>query len=523
MVSRDEFFREVTVRICSSLEITPALRSAFGYLKEFFPLDMLSLGIRDASLAAIRRVAHVTTDSTEPHDEIIPVPEQLWTALQGWKIRSPVMVDSAQDGLVRALATYLKLDDNSGIILPLWSGEGMLGWLTLYAWGGGRFTDEHVDLLATVADPFVIALANALAHERLLRYRDNLIDDNRFLIKELFIQGRGEIVGANQGLRHVMEMIRQVAPLNNTVLLLGETGTGKELIVNAIHSASPRRDGPLIKVNCGAIPEQLIDSELFGHEKGAFTGAVSERRGRFERADGGTIFLDEIGELPLQAQVRLLRVLQNHEIERVGGNRPIPVDIRVIAATHRNLEGMIAENRFREDLWFRLNVFPLFIPPLRQRREDVPALTRHFITQKCRELDIAAMPGIAPGALVRLMEYSWPGNVRELENLVERELILHRGGPLQFDVLMQAVRGGVAPVRMEMPEEEACLELDRIVSRHLRRVLDMTGGRVHGRGGAAELLGIKPSTLRWRLDRLGIPHGRGVGRGGMPPGSVSPR
>jgi transcriptional regulator with GAF, ATPase, and Fis domain len=511
MVNQDEFFREVTVRICSSLEIRTALRSAFGYLREFFPLDMLSLGILDTSLAAIRRVAHVTADSTETHDEIIPVPGQLWTSLRGWKTRSPVMVDSNRDELVRALAPLLRLDENSGILLPLWSGEGMLGWLTLYAWGMGRFNAWHVELLATVADPFVIALANALAHEKLLRYRDNLIDDNRFLSKELFSQGGDEIVGANQGLRHVMEMVRQVAPLSSTLLLLGETGTGKELIVNAIHSASPRKEGPLIKVNCGAIPEQLIDSELFGHEKGAFTGAVSEQRGRFERADGGTIFLDEIGELPLQAQVRLLRVLQNREIERVGGSRPIPVDIRVIAATHRNLEGMIAENRFREDLWFRLNVFPLFIPPLRQRREDVPSLTRHFIAQKCRELGIASMPGIAPGALVRLMEYAWPGNVRELENLVERELILHRGGLLQFDLLMPAMRGGAAPLRMETADDGECLELDRVVSLHLRRVLDMTGGRIHGSGGAAELLGIKPSTLRWRLDRLGIPHGRGAG------------
>ncbi len=514
MVSRDEFFREVTVRICSSLEIRTALGSAFSYLREFFPLDMLSLGIRDTGLAAIRRVAHVTADSSESHEEIIPVPERLWTLLQQWRLRSPVLVDAERDGLVRALAPYLKLEENSGLLMPLWSGEEMLGWLTLYAWGAGRFDSGHVDLLATVAEPFVIALANALAHEKLLKYRDDLIDDNRFLSRELFTQGGGEIVGAGQGLRHVMEMVRQVAPLNNTVLLLGETGTGKELIANAIHSGSPRRDGPLIKVNCGAIPEQLIDSELFGHEKGAFTGAVSERRGRFERADGGTIFLDEIGELPLQAQVRLLRVLQNHEVERVGGSRPFPVDIRVVVATHRNLERMIAENRFREDLWFRLNVFPLFIPPLRQRREDIPGLTRHFINRKCRELGIPTPPDIAPGALVRLIEYGWPGNVRELENLVERELILHRGGPLQFDVLVSAPRREAVSSRVPVEAGEADLSLDRAVSRHLRRVLELTNGRIHGTGGAAELLGVKPSTLRWRLDRLGIPHGRGAARRG---------
>lgn len=515
MINRDVFFREVTVRICSSLEIKTALASAFAYLKEYFPLDMLSLGIRDSSLSAIRRVAHAMADSTDTPDEIIPVPEELWASLQGWDIRSPVMVNSDRSALVRALASHLKLEDNSGIILPLWTREGMLGWLTLYAWGRERYDSGHVELLAAVADPFVIALANALAHEKLLKYRDNLIDDNRFLNKQLFARLGDEIIGGNLGLKHLMEMVRQVAPLNNTVLLLGETGTGKEVIANAIHFASPRKDGPFIKVNCGAIPEGLLDSELFGHERGAFSGAVAEKRGRFERADGGTIFLDEIGELPLQAQVRLLRVLQNHEIERVGGSRPIPVDIRVIAATHRNLESMIQDNLFREDLWFRLNVFPLIIPPLRQRREDIPALARHFIARKCRELGIADIPGIAPGALVRLMEYVWPGNVRELENLVERELILHRGGALQFDVLIPSGRECESNSRPDQSRVQPSIRLDDVVAGHLHKVLELAGGRIHGQGGAAQLLGINPSTLRWRLDRLGIAYGRSA-RGAGP-------
>jgi len=238
--------------------------------------------------------------------------------------------------------------------------------------GGGAFSPGHLDLLEAAAEPFSIALANALAHEAVLKYRDVLLDDNRFLKNELLSRADDEIIGGNSGLRNVMEMVRQVAPLNNTVLLFGETGTGKEVIANAIHFGSPRREGPFIKVNCGAIPESLIDSELFGYEKGAFTGAVTSKRGRFERADGGTIFLDEIGELPLQAQVRLLRVLQTREIERVGGTRPIPVDIRVIAATHRNLESMVSESRFREDLWFRLNVLPIILPPLRHRKEESP-------------------------------------------------------------------------------------------------------------------------------------------------------
>jgi len=301
-----------------------------------------------------------------------------------------------------------------------------------------------------------------------------------------------------------MEMVRQVAPLNNTVLILGETGTGKEMIANAIHFSSPRRNGPFITVNCGALPENLIDSELFGHERGAFSGAVAESRGRFERADGGTIFLDEVGELPPNAQVRLLRVLQNREVERVGGKRPIPVDIRVIAATHRNLQNMVAEGSFREDLWYRLSGFPILVPPVRQRKEDVPALTRNFVTVRSRDLGIGVPPSIAPGALQRLMEYGWPGNVRELENVVERELILHRGGSLTFSTILP----GPEQKNMPLVASNSCLlyplNLDEANAVHITEVLKLAKGKIDGPGGAAEMLGINPSTLRSRLGKLGI-------------------
>lgn len=303
-------------------------------------------------------------------------------------------------------------------------------------------------------------------------------------------------------------MVRQVAPLNNTVLLLGETGTGKEMIANAIHYSSPRKDGPFIKVNCGALPDSLIDSELFGHERGAFTGAVAESRGRFERADGGTIFLDEIGELPPSAQIRLLRVLQNHEVERVGGKRSIPVDIRVIAATHRNLQSMMTEGSFREDLWYRLSGFPIIVPPVRQRKEDVPALARHFLAMKSSEFGIAVPPSIAPGALLRLMEYDWPGNVRELENLVERELIRHRSGPLTFDTILPREVNEKIPLNTDSDRQIYPLNLDEAMAVHMREVLKLAKGKIHGPGGAAELLGMNPNTLRWRLDKFGISYRR---------------
>jgi transcriptional regulator with GAF, ATPase, and Fis domain len=508
MVDKNVFFREVTIRICGSLQIKTALSSAFEYLRQHIPLDVLSLTIRDANLAALRRIAQVAADKEEILDEIVPLPEDLWANVLSWEIRTPTIMNSDQDEVIRGLAPHIKLKKNSVILIPLWVDKEMLGGLILRASGEGIYNSSHVELLASVTEPFAIALDNALAHENLVKYRDILLDDNRFLNKELNSQAGDEIIGGNSGLRNVMEMVQQVAPLNNSVLLLGETGTGKEVIANMIHFTSPRKDGPFIKVSCGAIPESLIDSELFGHEKGAFTGAVTEKRGRFERAQGGTIFLDEIGELPLQAQVRLLRVLQNREIERVGGSRPIPLDIRVIAATHRNLESMVSDNRFREDLWFRLNVFPIIIPPLRQRKEDIPALTRHFVARKSMELRMLAPPVIAPGALQRLMGYAWPGNVRELENLVEREMIRHRGGQLLFDSLLPAESNREAQNRQEVSSTHAPLKLDDLMTLHISKVLEMTKGKIHGPGGAAELLGLEPNTLRARMDKLGIKYRR---------------
>ena len=505
-VNRDEFFREVTLRICSSLDIGVAVKRAFDYLRKHFPLDEIYLDIFDIQLGAIRRIAHFANSDEEGAEEIVPLPKQVWE--WGRSLSGPQIMDAKNlSGSAKAIAALVKLEGNSDLALPLRVENVLIGMLVLRANGERRYDQGHAELLSAVADPFALALANALSYREVLRYRDILLDDNRFLNRELLSQAGDEIIGGNSGLRNVMEMVQQVAPLSNTVLLMGETGTGKEVIANAIHFASPRKDGPFIKVNCGAIPDSLIDSELFGHEKGAFTGAVSEKRGRFERANGGTLFLDEIGELPPQAQVRLLRVLQQREIERVGGDKIIRVDVRVIAATHRNLESMVSENRFREDLWFRLNVFPIIVPPLRQRKEDVPALTRYFVELKSRELGTAIPPAIAPGALERLMNYGWPGNVRELENLVERELIRHRGGQLRFDSLLPGVKGGEA---QPMAEEKGVgpINLDEAMSLHIGKVLKMTKGKIHGPGGAAELLGINPNTLRGRMGKLGIMYGR---------------
>ncbi|MBN2059932.1 MAG: sigma-54-dependent Fis family transcriptional regulator, partial [Deltaproteobacteria bacterium] len=298
---------------------------------------------------------------------------------------------------------------------------------------------------------------------------------------------------------------------SSPVLLSGETGTGKEVIAGAIHNLSTRKDGPFIAVNCGAIPENLVDSELFGHEKGAFTGALTRKRGRFERAHGGTIFLDEVGELQPEAQVRLLRVLQEREIERVGGTEPIKVDIRLIAATHRDLEAMIREGTFRDDLYFRLNVFPIALPPLRERRCDIPSLVHYFIQKKSQEIGLRETPPLAQGALENTMAYPWPGNIRELQNAVERALILSGGGPITFgDIHQTTISPGtdLKPAVKSTSGAKDTMALDEVVSRHIRMVLERTGGRIGGEKGAARLLQVNPSTLRKRMKKLGIPFGR---------------
>jgi transcriptional regulator with GAF, ATPase, and Fis domain len=336
--------------------------------------------------------------------------------------------------------------------------------------------------------------------------KERLADSSKYFENELRKNIGDVIIGADLGLKGVMEQIQQVAPSTSPVLLHGETGTGKELVANIIHKSSPRHNGPLIKVNCGAIPETLIDSELFGHEKGAFTGALAQKRGRFERADGGTIFLDEISELPLNAQVRLLRVLQEKEFERVGGSSPVKVDIRIISATNKSLIKLVETGSFRDDLYYRLGVFPIQIPSLRQRKEDIPAMVEHFMQKKAKEMGLRFMPRLASGALRELIGYDWPGNVRELNNAVERALLVYREKPLQFaDILGLSARKKTLE---EYFADGTDLSLNNFEAKHIKRVMEKTGGRVEGPNGAAAVLGVKSGTLRHRMRKLGIPFGK---------------
>jgi len=316
-------------------------------------------------------------------------------------------------------------------------------------------------------------------------------------IQHLVEDMRHAMVGDSPPLKRVLEQVAQVAPTDSTVLIQGETGTGKELVARAIHDASARRERALVKLNCAALPRELVESELFGHEKGAFTGAMQQRRGRFELADGGTLFLDEVGELPLDTQAKLLRVLQEREFERVGGTRTLSADVRVIAATNRDLHSQVGAGRFRSDLYYRLNVFPIVVPPLRERANDIPRLGQHFAGRAARKLG-RPLEGISPAFIERATAYHWPGNIRELENVVERAMIMSREPVLDGAALL-SVPPGHAPAAQ--PPDATLEEMERA---HIQRVLDATKWVIEGERGAARILGLNPSTLRGRLRKLGI-------------------
>jgi transcriptional regulator with GAF, ATPase, and Fis domain len=509
-----EFFWEATMRICGNLEIEEGLRATIEFLSKHMPADRIYLERHEIDHNAMNFVAQASAEKGEKMDALIPFSEQAKAAMQemwqAWEdgLYPEVKVINNPDGepLTTHLLKSLNEPSSSVMSLPLIVEDQLLGSLVLLAEGYDRFKEDHARLFANLKVPFFVAMSNILKHREIIKLKDLLADDNRYLHGELRRLHGDEIIGANFGLRNVMHKVQHVAALGSPVLLLGETGVGKDVIANTIHYSSSRSDGPFVSVNCGAIPDTLIDSELFGHEKGAFTGALSQKRGRFERADKGTIFLDEIGELPPHAQVRLLRVLQSKEIERVGGDKTVQLNIRIIAATNRNLEEMVRQGKFREDLWFRLNVFPVWIPPLRDRTVDIPALLQHFINMKRKELNMPVIPELSPGAVDSLMQYHWPGNVRELENIVERALILNHGGPLAFDKFIQSEEKETTAVSDQSPVQE---KLDEVIFSHIQKVLSKTKGKVHGSGGAADLLGINPSTLRNRMNKLGINYGRG--------------
>jgi transcriptional regulator with GAF, ATPase, and Fis domain len=517
-IDENEFFRQATLRISSSLTIETAMQRCMDYLNGYLPVSGMYFVLYDPELNIGKILAAIWPPHLKKPGEITALPKKYWQRFkEEWAQDSSIRVINdieLEAPHIRQTLSIFFPTDMSHIHMDLELEKRRLGSLGLFTQGKNRYTRLHAHLISLLHEPFAIAISNILQHQEILRLKDMLADDNRYLHQQMHQMTGDTIIGADFGLRGVMEMVRQVAPLNSPVLLMGETGVGKEVIANAIHFASQRKNNPYITVNCGGIPENLIDSELFGHEKGAFTGALSRKRGRFERAHSGTIFLDEVGELPPAAQVRLLRVVQQHEIERVGGTESIPVDVRIISATHQNLPDMVSKGTFREDLWFRVNVFPIMIPPLRQRVEDIPELVNHFIEKKSRELKISERPALARGSLENLQNYHWPGNVRELENLVERALILNQisssNGPLRFEP--QAAATGLHKNEIAGKPVTVMWPLEDMIASHIQKALEYTGGKVEGAKGAARLLGLHPSTLLGRMKKLGVPYGRSARR-----------
>ena len=364
----------------------------------------------------------------------------------------------------------------------------------------GTYDRSDMRFLQLVATQVAVAVENALAFEEIEALRDKLSKEKAYLEEEVRTeQNFGDIIGENAVLRSILKQVETVAPTDSTVLVRGETGTGKELIARAVHDLSERKSRTFVKLNCAAIPTGLLESELFGHEKGAFTGAISQRIGRFELAHRGTLFLDEVGDITLELQSKLLRVLQEQEFERLGGTKTISVDVRLVAATNRDLSEMISQGRFRSDLYYRLNIFPILLPPLRERLDDIPRLVRHFTQSYARRMGrrIETIPSSVMDALVR---YPWPGNVRELQNVIERAVILSKG--LTLDVPPADLQ--MAPGPAAAPTPTPSVTLTDAEREHILRALRETNWVLGGPKGAAARLGMKRSTLHWKMKRLGI-------------------
>ena len=458
------------------------------------PHDAAALALYDESLKQLRLTALDFPAHEEPcaAGEIIPL--EGTPAGLAFTTREPVLSDYRQTGDARMISSGLK----SGCTAPLLFRDRALGVLSIKSLRENAFSQEDAELFGQVAKQVAIAVENALAYREIETLKNKLEEEKLYLEEEIRTEYNfEEIIGNSPALKRVLQDVETVAATESTVLIYGETGTGKELIAHAIHNLSQRRERTLVKVNCAAIPTGLLESEFFGHEKGAFTGAIDRRVGRFELANQGTIFLDEVEDIPLELQSKLLRVLQEQEFERLGSSRTLRVSVRVVAATNSDLAELVAEKKFRSDLYYRLNVFPIIVPPLRERPEDIPLLV-HFFAHKFAQQMNRRIESIPKETMAALTSYHWPGNIRELQNLVERGVILSRGSSLEIPLAELKHSGKVAN------HINGSTTLEEVERDHILRILGESNWVIGGPTGAASRLGLNRTTLNHRMRKLGI-------------------
>ena len=498
----EEELKECISRISRSEDLRVSIGALYSYFQEYFPLDFMTYVIYDSKQHSVQYRFHSTDTGIILVDELIRFSEDTRKEAQGIidrNIKVLYIPNGQKHPLVKQFDSAVGIDQPASICMySVEVAHQKYSILSLVIWGEDRYHQKNIRLLQNLSEMVDNALRHIYSQLTIAQLRNRLTSYNRDLRRRM-AQNVADDTG---GLREVMSSIKKVAKLDTTVLLTGETGVGKELMANAICHYSRRADRPFVSINCGALTETLLDSELFGHEKGAFTGASTVKKGVFEQADGGSIFLDEVSELSRNAQVKLLRVLQNMTFQRVGGHRTISVDVRVIAATNRDIGQMVENKEFRKDLWFRLNTYAITIPPLRERAEDIPILADYFAKRIAVEMNLPYRYRFAPHAMEQLQRYNWPGNVRELENVIERALIVSEGKPLSFPYLDYYL-----PERSSEPSGESnnkAITMNQMMCRHITHILKLTKGRIEGRGGAAEILDTKPSTLRAKMKKLGI-------------------
>ena len=489
---------DVNNAVVSRLNLREVFTATTASLRTVMPNAIASLYLVDADKKVFHRHALVFPDGKGLIHEGLVGPIDDTPAGPAFRSGLPTLFH--EDDLKRLnseIGRFLLAEGvKSGCCVPLLSHGKVLGTLNVGSFREGAFTDDEVDQLKHVAVQIAIAVDNALAYQQITELKNKLSEEKLYLEDEIRTEFNfEEIIGESSSLREVLKQVATVAPTDSTVLIQGETGTGKELIARAIHNLSTRRERTLVKMNCAAIPTGLLESELFGHERGAFTGAVAQKVGRFELANGGTIFLDEVGDIPLELQSKLLRVLQEQEFERLGSTKTIRVDVRLVAATNQELLQMVAEKQFRSDLYYRLNVFPIMVPPLRERPDDIPVLVRYFAQKHARRMN-KRVESIPADTMAMLTKYRWPGNIRELENLIERAVIVSPGPDLRVPLGEFISQPAASPGEL--------LTLEAAEREHITHALQDANGVIGGPSGAAARLGMKRTTLQAKMRKLNI-------------------